>query len=206
MCLGSRVCRMHGLMCVTASMSDEDKADPLGMRRAVKGAMNSGNHRAFCLVLQRYDSFVRAGTLDRGRAALHASAMKFPCNDKDHTLMWHVIKHHVCSFFTPEGGSSCLHVLLSWGTCPHVVTRNFCFPSQRYSTPYLYRDRLCQRDLDLLLASGCQPADIVGDDYMETVLGDQEAVTVRNELRVCQWFRWHRSHRKRYWIALLVFS
>lgn len=181
-------------------MTAEEEGDPLGMRAAVLDVINSVNPGGICSVLQRFDTSVRAGTLDRRRAAWHASIMTFCCNGQDHTLLGHVVRCHELCLYNPEG-SSCLRVLLSWGTCPHVVRRcNAVEPC--YVTPYRYRHRLLAHDLNLLLASGCHPADLAGVDYMESFVLKRHEPRKHNEPLVAQWFRWHSRHRKRYWVAV----
>lgn len=207
----SSACRLKGMVCFKKGTygtssgfsvhDDEVKAKGNELLDDVRHSLQTAIHEGLlCTVLQRWDTHVQAGRVDRRHAGYLASTTLA----KLHATAGLTVLGHVAAIHQCEQGANCLLVLLNWGTCPHNAGLHMYSHSHgiyAHATPFRHRRSLTRERLDLLLASGCPPVDLVGWIGAQLLMATVDVPD--HATRMCdQWHRWHGRHCRRYWAAL----
>ncbi len=165
------------------------------VRRAC-GRFITGSSLGFCASVEALYDAVTRGDVDRRRAAAMASTLFTTTSsnvESYHASAFGLL--HVCSSgYLCTSSCRCLTLVLSWGTCPHVIRRlgvhyygSFCewcqYSKEVQGTLLLYGALPWMRTLPI---SSCTDV--------------QRPFQAKHQW---QWRRWHAREKRRVWVAVV---
>jgi hypothetical protein len=166
----------------------------------------------FCAVVEALDAQVRDGRVSRSMAGALASELRpfvaqVGLDEGVCSFLWRVAMHE-CQ--CPP--CQCLHRLLSWGTCPHVVFvhQSACSADViEACTPLTFISRDATKTAALLLQEGCPPWHwyrwtVLTQTMTRVTVRDADSVYVASEQTARQWWRWHARYTRQMWVRVIM--
>ncbi len=156
----------------------------------------------FCASVKALHDAVTRGDVDRRRAAAMASTLFTPKSSNRVAVPYHAsafgLLHACCSGWLCTSSCRCLTLVLSWGTCPHVIKRS----GVHYFSSFCEWSEYSEEVQSILLLYGALP-------WTRTTPMSYCTSAQRRPFQVkhlWQWRRWHTREKRRVWVALLLAS
>jgi hypothetical protein len=147
-----------------------------------------------CACVEALDRFVQSGRVSHRQAGVMASQQFAGATGWMADYSFNLL-YVLFVYSTSHKHCQCLHTVLAWGTCPHVIATHT--QSNMVLLPVL---ATCRRpELLTLLSFGCKPCGFT--EPQKTTCMALAGVDLQQAQQ--QWCRWHARCRKRAWLRVV---